>query len=282
MRLPPDPANVTDGNLRAVGALFFADGSQKMLAAFCAWLAALALWEDHKDSLLVPEVQAMLASFLRVPTFFKGSVDNSNSLEAAIGRIVKQNVDAKVLPVSSFQWSSVLRSLGQDIKLEQALQLYNGHPDVMAHDESGSGSITLDNRKKQGLQNWYERTCPQALDVVLNSTHDLAFSLGCFGESLSLCNFAFLGSSANLSSSDAADLNMHPFEKEAFVTIVARHNVCFACDKQKGSLLVEHVHIIPITPARLVGMSRAQPKKSCPSRLPGNQGPQNTLRVASA
>ena len=87
MRLPPDPANVTDGNLRAVGALFFADGSQKMLAAFCAWLAALALWEDHKDSLLVPEVQAMLASFLRVPTFSKGPLTTPTLWKQPLGEL---------------------------------------------------------------------------------------------------------------------------------------------------------------------------------------------------
>ena len=229
LRLPVDPSSSVDANQCAVGTLFFADGSQKMLAAFSTWLGVLSLWEDHRDALQVPEVQSMLASFLAIPTCVKGSIDNSNTLEAAIGRIVKQNIDAKVLPVSSFQWSSVLRSLGQDVKLDQALQLHNAHPDVMAHDDSGSGSITLDNRKKQGVQNWYEKTCPEALEVVLKSTHDLAFSFGCFGESFSLCNFAFLGSSANLTASDAADLNMQPFEKEAFVSIVVwrKYGVCF-------------------------------------------------------
>ena len=220
LRMPADKVDgMVDAANHAVGSLYFGDGSQKMLAAFITWLGCLSLWPDHRDALTVPPVRALLASMLAIPTCLKGSLDSSDSLAAAIGRIVKQNVDAKVLPVSSFQWNSVLRSLGQDVKLEEALALYNAHPDVQAHEESGSGSITLDNRKKQGVQNWFERTCPAALAVVLESTHDMAFSLGGFGESFSLCNFAFLGSAANMVSSDAADLSMQPLERELFVCV---------------------------------------------------------------
>ena len=220
VRILPEKADtMVDDRHRALGSLYFGDGSQKMLAAMTAWLGLLSLWEDTPDAVSAPAVRSMIASFLAISTCLKGSVDNGNSLQAAISRIVKQNVDAKVLPVSSFQWCSILRSLGGDVKLDDALLLYNSHPNVVAHDESGSGSITLDNRKKQGVQNWFERTCHAALGVVLESTHDMAFSAGCFGEGFSLCNFAFLGSAANLLPSDATDLNMCPLDREVFVVV---------------------------------------------------------------
>ncbi|CAE7238938.1 unnamed protein product [Symbiodinium sp. CCMP2592] len=219
LRMPSSTDATVDSSNRAVGTLLYGDGSQKMLAAFTAWIGLLSLWESEPNVFDNDQVQGLIASFLSIPTCTKSSVESNDSLTATIGRIVKQNIDSKVLPVSSFQWNSILRSLKVEVKLDVALRVYNSHPDVVAHDESGSGCVTLDNRKKQGVQNWFERTCDEALAVVLQSTHDLAFSYGCFGESFSLCNFAFLGSAANLMASETADLTMRPLDKEPFVSV---------------------------------------------------------------
>lgn len=138
----------------AVNSLFFSDGSQKTLAAFIAWLALCIASEmpgvDMAD-FQHPAVQGLVASFLRLDTVLKASVSQGDEIDSAISRIVKQNVDAKVQPVSSLTWASVLASLGDGISLEQAVSRYNAHPEVQAFEVAGGGSggITLDGRKRQ-------------------------------------------------------------------------------------------------------------------------------------
>ena len=144
--LPLKPVNL------ALGALYFSDGSQKRLAAFICWLALClsAELEGNSDFLSSDSVVALAASLLRMRTVVKSSLGQTEEIDNAIGRIVKQNIDSRVQPVSSLAWCSILRSLGGDATFEQAMSRYNSHPEVVAFEASGgTGAISLDNRKKQ-------------------------------------------------------------------------------------------------------------------------------------
>ena len=100
----------------AVNSLFFSDGSQKCLAAFIVWvsLALAAELDENAADLERDSVQALAASLLRIRTVVKSSLDQAGEIDGAIARIVKQNVDARVQPVSSLTWCSILRALGDD------------------------------------------------------------------------------------------------------------------------------------------------------------------------
>lgn len=112
-------------------------------------------------------------SFLRIPTMVKATEARGTVLDSVINRIVQQNIAAKVQPITSFGWASILKNFGNN-SFEDALSAYNGHLEVLAHDhnDSGAGSIALDGRKKQGVRNWMERTSANAFVEVLRSTHD--------------------------------------------------------------------------------------------------------------
>lgn len=149
LRLPCLPLKAV--NL-ALGTLYFSDGSQKCLVAFVCWLAlcVAADFEGNSEFLSSDSVVALAASLLRLRTVVKSSLGQTEEIDNAIGRIVKQNVDSRVQPVSSLAWCSILRSLGGDTTFEQAMAKYNSHPEVVAFEAScGSGAISLDNRKKQ-------------------------------------------------------------------------------------------------------------------------------------
>ena len=142
------------------------------------------------------------------------------------GKIVKQNADSRVQPVSSLQWASILMAMkdesGGPLGFDAAMDAYNQHPEVRAMsdktDESGAGSIALDRRRKLAVKNWLERTCPDAFAIVEASTHDLAFSLGPFGETIASYQFLFLGSTTTGLAPNLA-CELHPLDHEAFVPI---------------------------------------------------------------
>ena len=203
---------------RLYGTLYFGDGSQKMLAAMTCWIALLMVWRGHgEDALSNQFAQNMITSFLRIPTMVKATEARGTVLDSVINRIVQQNIAAKVQPITSFGWASILKNFGNS-SFEDALTAYNGHPEVIAHDrnDSGAGSIALDGRKKQGVRNWMERTSANAFDEVLRSTHDLPFNLGPFGESFGLSQLCFLGSKANLEAMSGSDAD-GPSPNEHFV-----------------------------------------------------------------
>lgn len=148
MRLPGPPLK----HLLAVGSLYFSDGSQKTLAGFTVWIALL-LASELPDIAEVdfehPQVVNLVASLLQIRTTFRASVAQDSEVDSMISRIVKQNVDSKVQPVSSLQWASILACLGNCTTMDQAVSRYNGHPEVQAFEGQGSGSISLDGRKRQ-------------------------------------------------------------------------------------------------------------------------------------
>ena len=98
---------------------------------------------------------------------------------------------------------------------------YNRHPDVLAHDrgESGTGSIALDGRKRQGVRNWLDRCCQAAFNEVLQSTHDLAYNLGPFGEVFSYTNSCFLTSTIDSDGAAGGDQE-GPLPGEGYVEVV--------------------------------------------------------------
>ena len=149
LRLPGPP--LKDCN-KAVGCLFFNDGSQKCLAAFVVWLALLLAIEQPEitqEDLQHPQVVTLVASLLQIRTVYKASTAGGDAVDSAIARVVKQNIDSKVQPVSSLTWSSILISLGDGISLDAALARYNDHPEVKAFEGEGTGSISLEGKKRQ-------------------------------------------------------------------------------------------------------------------------------------
>lgn len=136
----------------ALAALYFSDGSQKALAGFVVWLALLVASQDaavDPGDFVHPQVINLVSFLLQIRTVVKASINQDNEFDNAISRIVRQNVDSKVQPVSSLTWASILSTLGDGISLDQAIARYNNHPDVQAFEGDGVGSISLDGRKKQ-------------------------------------------------------------------------------------------------------------------------------------
>ena len=116
------------------------------------WLSLIlaAELDDNAAELQHESVQALAASLLRIRTVVRSSFDQAGEIDGAIARIVKQNVDSKVQPVSSLTWCSILRALGDDTSFELAMAKYNSHPEVIAFEASGgAGVISLDNKKRQ-------------------------------------------------------------------------------------------------------------------------------------
>ena len=88
---------------------------------------------DGGEGLQDGQVQGRIRSFLQISSIVKATDAKANQLESVINRIVQQNIAAKVQPVSSFAWSSTLKSVApdncvRDSTFEEALQAYNNHP----------------------------------------------------------------------------------------------------------------------------------------------------------
>lgn len=230
LRLPPTSELVDaccdPSNNCAVGTLWFGDGSQKTLAAFAVFIALLVTWRNHKELITDPQVVQLLSSLVVIPTTYKATDSATSSLQSTIGKIVKQNADSKVQPVSSLQWCSILSAMKSDgagpVSFDSAMEAYNQHPEVRALSdkslESGVGSIALDKRRKIAVRHWLEKTCPEAFSVVESSTHDIAFGSGAWGETIASYSFLFQGSMASGLSPNPA-CSLQPLDHEAFFPI---------------------------------------------------------------
>lgn len=137
----------------AIGCLYFSDGSQKSLAGFMVWIAlCLAFQSCEVDALELENshLVALVSSLLRIRTVLRGSTGVGDEVDNAISRIVKQNVDSKVMPVSSLAWAAILSTLGEGVSFDQAIAKYNSHPEVQAFEKGDTtGAISLDGRKRQ-------------------------------------------------------------------------------------------------------------------------------------
>ena len=96
-----------------------------------------------------PQVTGLVGSLSQIRTQYKASTTMADEMDTAIARIVRQNVDSKVQPVSALTWASILTTLGAGVSLKQAMSRYNAHPEVQAFEGAGTGSVSLDGRKKQ-------------------------------------------------------------------------------------------------------------------------------------
>ena len=217
---PPDLENMS-----LEGVLLFGDGSQKMLAAITCWISMLLTWRHHgAEALQDKVVMGMMSSFLEVSTIIKAQDARGSQLESIVNRIVEQNVASKVQPVSSFAWSSILKTISGDkdrvreSTFEEALQQYNTHPMVVSYDrsETGMGAISLDGRKRQAVRNWVDKTSPEAYTEVLRSCHDLPFAMGPFGEAFAVTNAMFLRSTSGLDKDCTMAEHDGPLPSETF------------------------------------------------------------------
>lgn len=118
------------------GTLLFDDGGMRGLAAALCWMGlTYRCVKEPVEKLRHPSVRELVSSLLSLPTLRKSQADDPG--RAMVQRIIKQNVDAKKLPVSSFEWSQILRSMGNKVTVMDAIKIYNDSPEVHAH---GSGS----------------------------------------------------------------------------------------------------------------------------------------------
>ena len=133
----------------ALGSLFFHDGSQKTLAGFVSWISILLVSELETDAMKFedPMLLNLVSSLLRIKSVVRAT-PSQDELDMTISRIVRQNADSKVQPVSSLTWASILATFG-DARADQAIARYNCRPEVKAYEGSGTGSISIDGRKKQ-------------------------------------------------------------------------------------------------------------------------------------
>ena len=121
----------------------FDDGGMKAIGAALTWVGCVyALGTESEESLRHPRMVNLVKDLLRIPTLCK--IQEGDPLTLSIRRIVSQNIDAKKLPVSSFEWSEVLLRLGDSSGAAEAsscaaeaIRRYNSMPEVVAH---GGGS----------------------------------------------------------------------------------------------------------------------------------------------
>ncbi|CAK9100925.1 Uncharacterized protein SCF082_LOCUS47204 [Durusdinium trenchii] len=208
LRLPCAPLRPV--NL-AVGSLYFSDGSQKTLGAFLVWICLMLATQlpDFEDSDYEnPSFLALVGSLLRIRSVQKSTVGAGDEIDNTIARIVKQNVDSKVQAVSSLTWASILASMGEGVSLDTLIARYNNHPEVKAFEN------------QQAVKNYLEKTAAPAFGVLLKSTHDICWALGPFGESFGSYTHMFLGSCANLESSQPNEDEMPgPLQNEPSISL---------------------------------------------------------------
>jgi hypothetical protein len=173
------------------------------------------------EDLMHPSVQLLINSLMYIPTFVEASASASHT-STVIGKLISQNLAAKTQSVSSLAISSVLLSLRQDdetLTVSDLIDRYNNHPTVVATNEAsgGVGSITFHPRVKIAVSNWVEKTTPESLAVVVQSTHDEPYELGPYGESFAALYFVWIGSKVKLQCDPKSALT--PFEGELFINV---------------------------------------------------------------
>lgn len=128
------PSNVDLNQVGShLGFYMFDDGGMKALAAAVALLGCIAIaTTESVETLRHPRMLSLVMSLLQIPTLHKTQA--SDEVNGMIQRIIKQNVDSKKLPVSSFEWAGILEKLGSEhVSLADAVARYNDNPEVCAH-----------------------------------------------------------------------------------------------------------------------------------------------------
>jgi len=103
-----------------------ADGTARILGSLVVWLAALVVAEYGglpQEAYDDPVSVAAMTSLFKIPVLQDAA--GLDIVESRIGSVARQNQNAKVSSVSSFQWAAMLLSLGTgQVTLTQAMQKY--------------------------------------------------------------------------------------------------------------------------------------------------------------
>lgn len=119
------------------GSLQFDDGGMRGLGAALCWVGLVyRCSREPPEQLRHPGVKALASSLLSLPCIHKTQSDDPTA--AAIQRIIKQNVDSKKLPVSSFEWSQILGRFAKEVSISDAIKMYNDSPEIHGHGGLGS------------------------------------------------------------------------------------------------------------------------------------------------
>ena len=141
-----------------VQSLLFDDGSQKGLGAFITWCCLISLeGEVSKDDLDL-QGKTLIESLSKIPTVYKTKATLAR-IDNIIANVAKQDCDARVQPVSSFTWSTILRSLStpdSSITFNEAIAKYNNHPDVLSFHKGEDNPI--DKKKSGASLQWWRPT----------------------------------------------------------------------------------------------------------------------------
>lgn len=135
MPMDEDTQMETDEGSWRLGELMFDDGGMRGVAAAVVWLGLVYKCSTEKtEDLTHPRVLSLARSLMQVPTMRK--TQTGDMATEQIRRIIRQNVESKKLPVSSFEWAEILRCMnkqGRPITVNEAIDLYNTSPEVAAH-----------------------------------------------------------------------------------------------------------------------------------------------------
>lgn len=138
-----EPEDEQDDSEHHQGMFKFDDGGMRALACAVCWCGLIHHCRTLPlEQLTDPGVAALARSLLQIPSFFRSGP--SDPCQAMIKRIIKQNVDAKKLAVSSYEWFRILSRLVQDgekVSAQDAIAIYNNTPEVSAHGGGSSKDI---------------------------------------------------------------------------------------------------------------------------------------------
>ncbi|CAK9060121.1 Uncharacterized protein SCF082_LOCUS31722 [Durusdinium trenchii] len=194
----------------------FDDGGMKAIGAALAWVGCVyALGAESEESLRHPRLVSLVRDLLHIPTLCK--MQDDDPLTSSIRRIASQNIDAKKLPVSSFEWSEVLLRVSEASCAAEAIRRYNSMPEVDTGEKSASGTVMIDAKKTYAIKHWMEKCCNEARTVVYESLQDSPFPYGPWGEQLSLMPQLFLQSTAEQSCT--GDSALAPLAHEESVSV---------------------------------------------------------------
>lgn len=102
-----------------------ADGTARILGSLVVWLAALAVAESSAlsaEDFADPTAIAAITTLFNIPSLMDTAGD---ALDSRIGSIARQNQNAKITPVTSYQWAAMLMSMSSHgLTLAAAMRKY--------------------------------------------------------------------------------------------------------------------------------------------------------------
>jgi len=214
------------------GFLGIGDGICKALGGLMVWISYCMLAdttefsdEAYKESAIVEQLNSLLN--IRTVVVSRGS---GSELEAKIGSIVAQNVQAKIEPVNSFEWAIILRTVGNALDFNAALEAYNSHPDVIAYnseavsgvsrglEEDDETGLSVGDNKLKTIKHWFQDTPDEVLAIIQECQKDLEWKFGPVNERMLRNVWIWMGSVVNLGSSNCIS-GLQPLLNESTMEI---------------------------------------------------------------